>query len=192
MNCSAMAADLDPLVDEGDALRELLVGIDDRGLRDAEGPVHVQALDDQRQRKARRALHLAAHREDGEGRRRDPAVMHQRLGQILAARQDQAARIAPGIGDLHQLEIAGDVLVVGDVVVEFLQQREDHVRLEFFDRLADRLDLVLRTEGANLVAGRAQGAHHVVFRLPRVDFLRRVSVGGVRRHEVRMHQHQNA
>ncbi|MGY4433630.1 hypothetical protein ACVWWO_006107 [Bradyrhizobium sp. F1.13.1] len=134
----------DPFVDEGDPLGQLLVGVDDRCLRDAERAIHVQALDDQRQRKTRRAFHLAAHREDGKGRRGDPAVMHQRLGQILAAGQGQAARIAPGIRDLHQLEIARDVLVEGDVVVEFLQQRENHVRLELLDRLAHRLDFLLR------------------------------------------------
>ena len=34
----------------------------------------------------------------GEGRHRDPAIVHQRLGQILAAGQDQATRVAPVYG----------------------------------------------------------------------------------------------
>ncbi|MGY4348439.1 hypothetical protein ACVWXM_004906 [Bradyrhizobium sp. GM7.3] len=83
-------------------------------------------------------------------------------------------------------------LVEGDVVVEFLQQREHHVRLELLDRLAHRLDFLLRAEWSNLVAGCAQGTHDVVFGFPRVDLLHGVSVAGVRRHEVRMHEHQNA
>ena len=45
----------EPLVNERDALCELLVGIDDGRLRDPEGSVLAQALDDQRQRKARAA-----------------------------------------------------------------------------------------------------------------------------------------
>ena len=40
----------DPLVDEGDALGELLVAVDDRCLRDAPGRVLADALDDQRER----------------------------------------------------------------------------------------------------------------------------------------------
>src|SRR5215831_10936316 len=80
----------DLLVDEGDALCELLVRIDDGCLRDTPGSILVQALDNQRQRKTRWPFDLAAHREHGKGRHRDPAIVHQRLGQIFAARQDQA------------------------------------------------------------------------------------------------------
>ena len=46
----------EPLVNEGDALCELLVRIDDGRLRDPEGSILAQALDDQRQRKARVAV----------------------------------------------------------------------------------------------------------------------------------------
>ena len=101
--------------------------------------------------------------------------MHERLGQILAARQDQAARVAAGVGDLHQLEIARDVLVIDRLVVELLEQREHDVRLESLDLFADRLDLLLRAERANVMACRAQGADDVVFGLPFVDFARAVS-----------------
>jgi hypothetical protein len=58
----------EPVVNEGDTLRELLVRIDDGCLRDPEGSVLAQALDDQRQRKARRPFHLAADRKHGKGR----------------------------------------------------------------------------------------------------------------------------
>src|SRR5450631_2370666 len=177
----------DPLVDKGDALCEFLVRIDDGCLRDTPGSILVQALDDQRQRKTRWAFDLSAHREYGEGRHRDPAMVHQSLGQILAARQDQTTRITPGIRNLHQFEIACDVLVIRGLVVKLLQQREYHVRLETFDLLAHRLDFLLRTERANIMAGRTQGAHDVVFCFPFVDLPRGVSVG-----EVRMHEYKNA
>ena len=98
----------------------------------------AHALDDQRQRQARRPPDFAAHRKDGEGRHGNSVVMHQRLGEILAAREHQAARIAAGIGDAHQLEIARDVLVVDDLAVELLEQREHRVRLPGLDRVADR------------------------------------------------------
>ncbi len=115
--------------------------------------------------------------------------MHQRLGQILAARQDQAARVTPRIRDLHQLEIACDMLVIPGLIVELLQQREHHMRLETFDLVAHRLDFLLHAERANFMASRTQGVHDVEFGFPFVDFPRGVSVGGVRGHEVRMHQH---
>ena len=57
----------DPFMDEADALGELVVGIDDGGLRDAVGAVLDQTLDDQRQRQTRRTLDLAALRKHGEG-----------------------------------------------------------------------------------------------------------------------------
>ena len=69
----------EPIVNEGDALCELLVRIDDGCLRDTEGSILAQALDDQRQGKARGPLDLAAHRKHGKGRYRDPAIVHQRF-----------------------------------------------------------------------------------------------------------------
>jgi hypothetical protein len=112
-----------------------------------------------------------------------------RLGQILAARQDQTARVTPGIRDFHQLEIARDVLVIHRLIVELLQQREHYMRLEAFDLVAHRLDFLLHAERANVMAGRTQGAHDVEFRFPSVDLPRGVSVGRVGGHAVRMHQH---
>src|SRR6185437_14250974 len=67
-----------------------------------------------------------------------------------------------------------------------------HIRLEAFDLVAYRLDLLLYAERANVVAGRPQGAHDVEFGFPPVDFPRAVTVGRVWRHAVRMHQHENA
>src|SRR6185503_1215946 len=159
---------------------------------DAIRSILAQALDDQRQRKTRWPFDLAAHRKHGEGRHRDPAMMHQRLGQILAARQDQATRIAPSIWDLHKLEIAWNVLVIHGLMVKLLEQVEYHMRLETFDLVAHRLDFLLHAEWVNFMASRTQGAHDVVFCFPFIDLPRGVSLGGVRGHEVRMHQHQNA
>ena len=137
-------------------------------------------------------LHLAVHRKHREGRHRNPVVVHQRLRQVLAARQHQAARVAAGIGDSHQLEIAHDVLVVDDLAVELLQQREHDVRLPALDLVADRLELVMHAERAHLVPGGTQRAHDVVFGFPFVDFLLAVALGRIRGHQVRMHEHQDA
>src|SRR5581483_6562247 len=85
----------DLIVDECDALHELLVAVDDGRLRYSPRRILAEALDDQRQRETCGTFDLAAHREYGEGRHRDPAIVDQRLRPILAARQDQAARVAP-------------------------------------------------------------------------------------------------
>src|ERR1700687_6166598 len=53
------------------------------------------------------------------------------------------ARITPGVGDFHQLEIARDVLVIRGPVVELLQQLVNHMRLEALDLIAHRPDFLL-------------------------------------------------
>src|SRR5215831_20511041 len=77
-------------------------------------------------------------------------------------------------------------------MVKLLEQRKYHMRLETFDLVAHWLDFLLHAERANFMAGRAQGAHDVIFCFPFIDFPRFVSVCRVRGHEVRMHEHQNA
>src|ERR1700733_8430313 len=104
----------------------------------------------------------------------------------------RATRVAPGIGDLHQLEKTRDVLIVYRLMVKLLQHVEYHMRLEAFDLVAHRLDFLLHTERTHVMTDGAQGADDVVFRFPFIDFPRGVSVGGVRRHKVGMHQNQHA
>ena len=128
----------DPLVDEGDALGQRLVALHHRGLRNPHRGILDQAFDDQRQLQPRRPLDLAPHRKHREGRRRHAMIVHELLRQVLAARQHQAARIAAGVGHAQQFEIAHHALVVDRLAVEFLKQVEHHMRLEAFDRVADR------------------------------------------------------
>src|SRR3974377_62466 len=68
----------DPLVDEGDALLKLFVGVYDGRLRNTIRGVLAQALDDQRQRESLRAPDLAMHGEYRESRHPDAMVMHKR------------------------------------------------------------------------------------------------------------------
>ena len=158
-------------MDEGHALCQLFVAVDHRGLGDAVGGILAQALDDQREAEPRRAPDLAAHRIDRKSRQRDAVVGQQLLGQVLAARQYQPARIAPGIGNAQQLEIAGDVLIVHGLAMKLLEQIEHHIGFPALDLVADRLELVLHAQRPHLVSGRAQRAHDVVLGLPRVNLL---------------------
>ena len=119
-------------------------------------------------------LHLAPHREHREGRHRDAVIGDQLLRQVLAARQHQAARIAAGVGNAQQLEIARDVLVVGGLAVELLQQVEDDVRLPApRSRRGSASARTGRRAACTSWPARAQRAHHVVLGLPDVDVLAR-------------------
>ncbi len=114
------------------------------------------------------------------------------LGQILAARQHEPARVAARVGGAKQLEIAGDVLVVDGLAMELLEQIEDDVGFPALDFIADRLELVLHAERPDLVARLAQRGHDVILGLPLVNFLLAMVVERIRRHQVRMQEHQNA
>src|SRR5262249_27809307 len=75
---------------------------------------------------------------------------------------------------------------------ELFQQIEHHVRLEAFDRVADRRQLVLDAERLHLVAAAAQRADHVILGLPTVLVGLAVALQRIRRHQLRMHPHQDA
>ena len=114
------------------------------------------------------------------------------LGQILATREHESARIAAGVRHPQQLEIARDVLIVDGFAVKLLEQVKNHVRLPTLDFVADRLELVLHAERPHFVTRLTQRARDVVFGLPLVDFLFGMPLERIRRHQFRMHEHQNA
>ena len=141
------------LVHELDALLELRGVIHHRGLRDAEGGVLDGRLHEQREAQLLGHVEARAAAEHGELRGGDAVVLQQLLGQGLVARQQQAARIAAGVGLAHQLEEGHHVLVVGDDAVELLEQVEDDVRLPVGDGAAQLGEAVEHPEAAHLVAG---------------------------------------
>ena len=86
------------LVDELHALRELVLVLDDRGLRDAGRRLEEQRLDDQREphrlRQRRLCVRSATTVKSGT---RNAVVGEQLLRQRLVAREDQPARVAAGV-----------------------------------------------------------------------------------------------
>jgi hypothetical protein len=182
----------DALVNEADAFGQPLVAVHHGRLRDAFRGILAQALDDEREGEALRPPDLALHREDGKGRHRNAVIGEKLLGDVLAPRQHEAARVAAGIGHAHQLKIAGDVLVVSGLAVELLEQVEDDIGLPAIDRIADRPKLRLHAQRLHLMSGCAERGEHVVFGLPDVDFLLAVAVRRGWGHQVRVHEHQNA
>jgi hypothetical protein len=116
----------------------------------------------------------------GELRRRNAMKRQQLLAQHLVARQQQAARIAAGIGCAHQLQERDHVLVVGDDAVELLQQIEHQLRLALHQRGTQFRQRIEHAERLHLVAGGAQRGDHVVFGAPFVDLLLRRTLQGCR------------
>ena len=111
----------DAFVHERDPLLQLLVGVDDRGLRDADRRLLRQRLDDQREGQALGPANRPADAEDLELRHLDAVIREQLLRERLVAREQQAARIAARVRQLQQLEMADDVLVEDRDVVEALR-----------------------------------------------------------------------
>ena len=180
------------LVDELDALAQLLAVVDDRGLRDAERRVLGRRLHEQREREAPRLAVAPVARQQREARGRDAVVGQDLLRQHLVARDHHAARIAARVGQLHQLEERHHVLVVGDDALEFLEQVERDVRLPVGDRVAQVRQVVAHAEHLHFVAHRAQRRRDVVLGPPVVDLLLGVAARVLRRHQGLVHQHQHA
>ena len=96
----------DAFVDERDALLQLLVAVDDRRLRDADRGFLRQRLHDQRERQPLGPADRPADAEHLELGHRDAVIGEQLLRQRLVAREQQAARVAAGVRQLQQLEMA--------------------------------------------------------------------------------------
>src|SRR5262249_45726709 len=128
---------------------------------------------------------------DGKLRHRDAMIGEELLGDALVARQHEAARVAAGVGDPEQLEVAHHVLVVDRDVVEVLEQVEHRMRLSLGDGVAHDAEVAAHAEALHLVPQVAERGDDVELRLPlrlrHVDVLRVVG-----RDEHLVHQREQA
>ena len=146
--------------------RELIVILDDRGLRDPGRGLEEEGLDDERERQALGERHFAAWTNDRELRNANPVIREQLFRERLVPGEDQAARITPSIRQPQKLEIADDVLIEGRDAGKCLHEVEDDVRLEEPDRRADAAEVVVDAEHAHLVTDLAKRLDDVVLHLP--------------------------
>jgi hypothetical protein len=114
------------------------------------------------------------------------------LGDDLAARQEQPARIAARVGQLQQFQVADHVRVEVRDAVELLEQVEHHFRLPLLGRHADRVQLVLHAERSHLVAELAQRADDTELGLPAVHLLGGLALERIGRHQRGVHEHEDA
>jgi hypothetical protein len=113
------------------------------------------------------------------------------LRQRLVAPEDEAARVAAGIGDAEQLQVGDHVLVVDRVAVELLEKVEGDVRPDLLDGVANLRQVADHAERQHLVAELAERREDVVLGLPGDHH--HVGAGGVGgRHQVAVHERQDA
>ena len=181
----------DAVVDEGDALLQLLIAVDDRSLRDADGGFLREGLHDERELQPLGPTDRPAAAEDFALGHRDAVVGEQLFRQRLVAREQQAARIAAGVGQLQQLQVADDVLVEDRDVVEPLEEIERDVRLPVRRRPADVAQVVVHAESLHFVAHGGERRNHVVFSAPRLGGDVDTRLDTRRRNEMPVHQRQH-
>ncbi len=118
-------------------------------------------------------------------------VRHHLLRQRLVPRQHEAAWIAAGVGDAHQLEVGHHVLVVDRPPVELLQQIKRDMGLPILDGRTNHFQIALDPERLHLMAEFPKGGHDIVFGFPGRPF-KVLSVQLVGRDKIFMHQHKHA
>ena len=177
---------------ELDALTQVRRVVHHRGLRYPQRCVVSGGFHEQRIAQLARHLQALAATEHRELRGGDAMEGEHLLTQGLVARQQQAARIAAGIGLAQHFQEGDDMLVVADDTVEFLQQVEDDVRLPVGDGAAQFGKTVEHAQRAHFMPGLAQCLDHVVFSAPLVHRLGVMSFEAVRRHQARMQHYQYA
>ncbi len=182
----------DAFVDERHALFQLLVGVDHRGLRDADGRLLRERFHDERERQALVAADRPARTKHVELGHMDAVIRQELFRQRLVAREQQAARIASGVRHLQQLEVADDVLVEDRHIVERLEQVEGDVGLPLVVGAADVAKVVVHRERPDFVAHAGQRRDDVVLRAPgrRLDVCAFFEL--VRRNEMPVHQREHA
>ncbi len=111
----------DAFVDEADAFSKFVIAVDDGGLRDPPGGILTKAFDDEGQREALRPLDFAASGKHGKRRHRNTMIMHQRFGEIFSACKHKAARVAAGIRNAREFEVARNIVVIDDLAAKLLK-----------------------------------------------------------------------
>ncbi len=137
-------------------------------------------------------MHGAAHREHGKPRRLNTVIGQDLFAERLVFAEQQSAWVTPGVGLLHQFQIADDGEVIGHDAVEFFQQHERDVRFELRQRVSDRCQVVIDAQRQDFVPHFAQGRTDVEFGFPRVEVFLRHAVQRHRRFMTGADQHQYA
>ena len=181
----------DARVDEGDALLEFVVLLDNGRLRDPERGLFGHRFDNEGKGQPRGPLDRPPLRHHHEIRERDAMEREELLGEDFVARQHQPPRVTAGIGHVQQFQIRHDVLVVDRHPIELFEQIEGDVRLPVFDGRAQHAEIALDPQRRDVMAELAERGDHIVFRLP-LGAGHVLPGEGLGRHQIFVHQDEDA
>src|SRR5687767_5372389 len=167
-----------------DTLRQLFVVMDNRSLGDSNRSFFADGFDEQRKLQTLGPAYLSIHWEHSEVWYQQTVIRKDHLRQRLIVGQCHTARITTGVSLLHQFQITDDVLIVKWITVKLLEQVESNVRLVFHQRIADIVELIVQTDGIDLMAHLLQGRDHVVLSFYFQLFFVGETIQRIRRHEV--------
>ena len=154
------------LVNERDALLELLVGLDERRLRNAVGRLFLHRLHQDRELGPLQPRDPLAARDDHEVRHVDVMIAEDFFRDALVLAKDEPGRAAAGEGHALHFEKRNDVLVEPAVVLELVGQVENHVGREALQFLPEQIEIVEDGEMLRRVAELAERGQDVRLGLP--------------------------
>src|SRR5262249_24150416 len=101
------------------------------------------------------------------------------------------ARVAARVLLPAELQIADDMLIEQRIAVKFLQQVESYVRLVFFERFSDWCQVARQADRLSFVTHALECGVDVKLGLPELDLLLGVTLEGIRRNQVLLHQNDD-
>ena len=87
----------------------------------------------------------------------------------LVVRQRQSTRITPRVGNFQQLKITHQMLIEKRLPIKLLQHVKNNIRLNALDRLAQRIEIAVKTHGVHLVPHLLERGLDVILHFPRMN-----------------------
>ena len=141
----------DLFVDERHPLSKCLVAVHHRCLGDSVTSLFDQRLHDERELELLGSDDFAVARKDPKSWHLNAVVGQHLLRKRLVAREQKPPGVAPRVRCVLKLQVTDDVSIEDRFSTELLEQVEHHVRLELFDRGAQRRKLVAQTNHQHVV-----------------------------------------
>ena len=173
------------------ALAELLVGIDERRLRNSIRCLFLHRLYQDWEPELLRPRDALTTWNDDEMRDMDTVIMQDFFGNAFVLAKGKTGRAAAGERQALHFEKRNDVLIEARIVPELLDEVEKNIGSEGFQFLAKKIDIVVDREMLRRVAERAKRCHDVRLGLPVLclQLLREILIDGCRTCAVEKHQH---
>jgi hypothetical protein len=161
-------------VDELNAFLELIIGLDERGLGDAQGRLLLQRFDQDREAERFGSTDSFAAPDHGKLGHVNPVIAEDFFGDAFVFAEGEAGGAASGERHALHFEERHDVLIEGAVVLKLVGQVENHVRLEALEFLAQEIQVIKNGQVLHGVTQLLEGGQDMGFRFPVI----RLQLGG--------------